>query len=322
MVFKVLVSDKLTNKAIELFKSNPNFDVEMKTGLSEDELVAEIKNYDALVVRSGTKVTKRIIEAGEKLKVIGRAGVGVDNIDCETAKGRGIPVMNVPLGNINSAAEHSIALMLALARNIHKAHMSMLKGEWDRKRFVGVEVKDKTLGIIGIGHVGSIVARIARGLSMNVIGYDAFRSKEELLERGVTKATLDEICRKSDFIVMCLKLVPETRNTLDREQFDIMKEGVRIINAARGGLINEAALAEAIKSGKVAGAAIDVWEKEPPTNSPLVGLENVLMTPHLGASTIEAQERVGTEIAKQIMDALEKGEIINSVNGINTIKEK
>lgn len=321
MVFKVLVSDKLADKAIEVFKSDPGFEVVVKTGLSEDELVREIPSYDALVVRSGTKVTRKIIEAAENLKVIGRAGVGVDNIDCEAAKERGIPVMNVPLGNINSAAEHTIALMLALARNIPQAHMSMLKGEWDRKRFVGVEVKGKTLGIIGVGNVGSIVARIAgKGLLMNVIGYDKFKTEEQLAELGIKKVSLEELCKTSDFIVMSLKLVPETRNTLDEEHFKMMKPSVRIINAARGGLINEKALAEALKSGKVAGAAIDVWEKEPPVDSPLVGLENVVMTPHLGASTKEAQINVGVDIAKQIIKALKEDKIVNCVNGVTTIR--
>jgi len=320
MVFKVLVSDKLADKAIEIFKSDPDFEVTVKTGLSEDELVREIPAYDALVVRSGTKVTRRVIEAAENLKVIGRAGVGVDNIDCEAAKEKGIPVMNVPLGNINSAAEHTIALMLALARNIPQAHMSMLKGGWDRKRFVGVEVKGKTLGIIGVGNVGAIVAKIANGLSMRVIGFSRSKSGEELAKLGVKKASIEEICRESDFIVMCLKLTPETRNTLDKEQFELMKPSARIINAARGGLINEKALAEALKSGKVAGAAIDVWEKEPPAGSPLVGLENVVMTPHLGASTKEAQINVGVDIAKQIVKALREGEIVNCVNDVTAIR--
>lgn len=309
--FRVLVTDALSDESLEVFRKRPGFEVTVKTGLDERQLVEEIPGYDALIVRSGTKVTKPVIDAASKLKVIGRAGVGLDNIDVEAAKARGIAVMNTPLGNVNSAAELTAGLMVCLARSIHKCHASMARGEWDRKSHIGTELKGKTLGIIGVGNVGRILAKIAAGFSMKVIGVDNFKSADDLRALGVEKVEMDELLKRSDFISIHLVLVPETRYILDMPQFAKMKDGVFIINAARGGLINEAALVEAIKSGKVAGAAIDTWESEPPgKENPLVQMPQVLMTPHIGAHTKEAQENVGIEIANKVIDALTtKGEV-------------
>ena len=320
--FKVLVSDKLSDEALAVFKKYPEFEVTVKTGLTEEQLVKEIPAYDAHVIRSGTKVTKPVIEAATRLKVIGRAGVGVDNVDIPAAKSKGIAVMNTPLGNVNSAAEMAAGLMICLARNIHKGHASMARGEWDRKSFVGRELKGKTLGVIGVGNVGQILAKIAGGFSMKVIGTSRSKTPEELRKFGVEKVELDELLKRSDFISMNLTLTPETKYTLDAPQFAKMKKGVYIINAGRGGLINEKALAEAIKSGIVAGAAIDTWESEPPAKeNPLLGMPQVLMVPHLGASTKEAQENVGIDIANQVIDALGKGKIVNCVNGITELRK-
>jgi D-3-phosphoglycerate dehydrogenase len=318
--FKVFITDKLSDEALAVFKKHPEFEVTVKTGLAEEQLVKEIPAYDAHIVRSGTKVTKPVIEAAAKLKVIGRAGVGVDNVDKEAAKAKGIAVMNTPLGNVNSAAEMAGGMMICLARHLHKGHASMAKGEWDRKSFTGRELKGKTLGIIGVGNVGSILAKIAHGFSMEVIG-TSLHPATTLEGWGVKKIELDELLARSDFISMNLVLVPETRNTLDAPQFAKMKKGVYIINAGRGGLINEKALAEAIKSGQVAGAAIDTWENEPPAkDNPLLNLPQVLMIPHLGASTVEAQENVGIDIANQVIDALKNDKIVNCVNGITKLK--
>ncbi|MCX6776991.1 MAG: hydroxyacid dehydrogenase [Candidatus Micrarchaeota archaeon] len=320
--FKVFVTDKLSDEALAVFKKHPEFEVTVKTGLTEEQLVKEIPAYDAHIVRSGTKVTKPVIEAASRLKVIGRAGVGVDNVDILAAKSKGIAVMNTPLGNVNSAAEMAAGMMMCLARNIHKGHASMARGEWDRKSFAGRELKGKTLGIIGVGNVGQILAKIAGGFSMKVIGTSRSKPAEVLKGWGVEKVEIDDLLKRSDFISINLTLTPETKYTLDAPQFAKMKKGVYIINAGRGGLINEKALGEAIKSGIVAGAAIDTWESEPPAKeNPLLSMPQVLMAPHLGASTREAQENVGIDIANQIIDALGKGKIVNCVNGITELKK-
>jgi D-3-phosphoglycerate dehydrogenase len=320
MAHQVLVTDKLAQEALDLLENEEGINLTVKTGLSEDELVNEIPSHQALIVRSGTQVTKKVIDAGTNLKVIGRAGVGVDNIDCDAAKQKEIVVMNAPLGNVNSAAEHTVAMMMALSRNIPQAHLSLLDGKWERKKFVGSELKGKTLGIIGVGHVGCIVSKIAKGLDMRVIGFDKYVNEEKCKDRGVEKLSLEEVYKEADYIVIALKLTPETKDYLDKEEFKQMKDGVRIINVARGGLVNEEALAQAIKNGKVAGAAIDVWTEEPPKNSPLIGLDQVVITPHLGASTREAQVRVGTDIAGQVINALKNGEVKFSVNQVNQVK--
>lgn len=315
--FRVLVTDKLSEEALAVFKKHPEFEVTVKTGLSEEQLVKEVPGYHALIIRSGTRVTKQVIEAATNLKVIGRAGAGVDNVDVQAAAAKGVAVMNTPLGNVTSAAELAAGLMVCLARSIHRCHASMARGEWDRKSFTGTELMGKTLGIIGVGNVGRILAKIAAGFSMNVIGTSRSKPAQVLKEWRVEKVGLDELLERSDFISINLALVPETRYTLDAPQFAKMRKGVYIINAGRGGLINERALADAIKSGIVAGVAIDTWESEPPAKeNPLLGMPQVLMTPHLGASTREAQENIGIDIANQVIDALKNGRVVNCVNGM------
>jgi D-3-phosphoglycerate dehydrogenase / 2-oxoglutarate reductase len=319
--YKVLITDKLSDEALAVFKKHPEFEVTVKLGLTEDQLVAEVPAYDAHLIRSGTKVTKKVIDAATKMKVIGRAGVGVDNVDKDAAKAKGIAVMNTPLGNVNSAAEISAAMMICLARKLHLAHSSMAKGEWDRKSFVGRELKGKTLGIIGVGNVGQILAKIANGFSMKVIGTSRSKTPDALKLWGVEKVEMEDLLKRSDFISINLTLAPDTKYTLDAPQFAMMKKGVYLINAGRGGLINEKALAEAIKGGKVAGAAIDVWESEPPPkDNLLLNMPEVLMAPHVGASTIEAQENVAVDVANQIVNAFKNGKIENCVNGVAKLR--
>ncbi|NOZ64659.1 MAG: phosphoglycerate dehydrogenase, partial [Caldiserica bacterium] len=267
-----------------------------------------------LIVRSGTKVNREAIESADTLKVIGRAGVGIDNIDLKAATQRGIMVMNAPTGNTISAAEHAVALMLSLARKIPQAHASLSKGKWEKKKFIGVEVFRKTLGVIGLGKVGSHVAKCALGLGMKVIGYDPFISREKAEKIGVESVELEELLKRSDFITLHVPLTPHTRYIIGEKEFALMKEGARIINCARGGVVDEQALYQAIESGKVAGAALDVFEKEPPENSSLLTLPQVIVTPHLGASTEEAQYNVAIEITQQIVDALKNRIYRNVIN--------
>jgi len=309
---KVLVSDPLSEKGIEILKRELEVDVE--TGLSQEELIEKIPDYDALVVRSGTKVTREVIEAGRKLKIIGRAGVGVDNIDVEAATNRGIIVVNAPEGNTISAAEHTIAMLLALSRNIPQANASTKQGRWERKKFMGVEVRGKTIGIIGLGRVGAEVASRAQGLEMKVLAYDPFISQERAEELGVTLASIEEIVERSDFITVHTPLTPQTENLIDRDEFERMKPDVRVINCARGGIINEEALYHALKTGRIAGAALDVFVEEPPQGSPLLGLDNLIVTPHLGASTREAQVNVAVSVAEEIVSALKGGPVKNAIN--------
>ncbi|MDD4498690.1 MAG: phosphoglycerate dehydrogenase, partial [Methanosarcinaceae archaeon] len=283
---KVLVSDSLSSEGVEILKQH--FTVDVSTGLSEDELVEKIKDFDALVVRSGTQVTQRVIEAADKLKIIGRAGVGVDNIDVDAATRKGIIVSNAPAGNMISAAEHTISMMMAMSRNIPQANASLKAREWKRSKFMGVEVKGKTLGVVGLGRIGSEVAKRAAGLEMNLLGYDPFISEKRAAELGVRLCTVNEIAEEADYITVHTPLTKETRNILDEKQFALMKDGVKIINCARGGIINEEALAKAVESGKVGGAALDVFVSEPPFDNPLLDFDNVIVTPHLGASTEEA----------------------------------
>ncbi|MBI2130311.1 phosphoglycerate dehydrogenase [Candidatus Woesearchaeota archaeon] len=310
---KILIADKLENSAIDILRIN-GFEVDVKTGLSEDEIAAIITDYDGLLVRSGVKVTKKIIDAAGRLKVIGRAGVGVDNIDVASATDRGVVVMNTPLGNVNAAAEHTIAMILALSRHIHKAHNSMQKGLWERKKFEGNELRGKAVGIIGVGNVGRIVARILQGFNAAVYGYDPFLTETAAKELGIRLVDLDFIIRNSDFISLHVPLNEKTRNMLGKKEFETMKKGVRIINVGRGGLVNEEDLYNALKEGKVAGAAIDVWESEPPKDYRLAELDNVLATPHLGASTEEAQKSVAIDIARQVSDFLLNGIVSGAVN--------
>ncbi|WP_292364552.1 MULTISPECIES: phosphoglycerate dehydrogenase [unclassified Methanoculleus] len=305
MKYRVLVSDPLAEEGIDILKEF--CDVDVNTGLTEDQLADIIGNYDALLVRSGTEVTARVIDAGERLKFIGRAGAGVDNIDTEAATRRGIIVANAPEGNTLAATEHTMAMMLSLARNIPQATASLKKGEWKRSKFMGVELNDKVLGIVGFGRIGNEVAKRARAMEMKCIAYDPFISKERAANLGVELVPLDELFRRADVITVHTPLIKETRHVINAETIATMRDGVRLINCARGGIIDEKALADAIASGKVAGAALDVFESEPPTDSPLLGLDRVIVTPHLGASTVEAQKNVAVSVANQCISVLSGG---------------
>ncbi len=314
---KVLITDSLSKDGTELLKKE--VDVDVATDLSEKELIVRIKDYDALVVRSGTRVTRDVINAGRRLKVIGRAGVGVDNIDVEAATERGIIVLNAPEGNTVSAAEHAIAMMMSLSKNIPPANESVKRGEWTRGKFIGVEVRNKVLGIVGLGRVGAEVAKIAHGLDMHILAYDPFISVERAEELGVQLAKMGDIISKADFITIHAPLTRESRHLIGKKELKQMKDSVRIINCARGGIIDEKALYDAIKSGKVAGAALDVFEQEPPRDTPLLELDNVIMTPHLGASTREAQINVAVSVAENVMGAL-KGELVRNAVNMPAIK--
>ncbi len=310
---KVLVSDNISPKGVELMEK-AGLKVDVKTGLKPEELKSIIGEYHGLVIRSATKVTSEIIEAAEKLKVIGRAGSGLDNVDRAAATKKGIVVMNTPGGNTITTAEHAIAMMFALARNIPQATASMKEGKWEKKKFMGVELYNKTLGVLGLGNIGTQVAKRAQGLQMNVICYDPFLSDEKAADLGVEKVSLDDLFSRSDFITIHTPLTPETRDLINAKTISKMKDGVRIINCARGGIVNEKDLHDAILSGKVAGAALDVYEKEPPEDLSLIKLDKVICTPHLGASTTEAQENVAVAVAEQIIDYLLSGVIRNAVN--------
>jgi D-3-phosphoglycerate dehydrogenase / 2-oxoglutarate reductase len=311
---KVLVSDKLSPEAIEIFKRESEIEVDVKTGLPAEELQAIIKDYDALAIRSATKVTKALLEKAEKLRVIARAGVGLDNVDIDAATQKGIVCMNTPDGNTITTGEHTIAMMLSLARQIPQATASMKAGKWEKNKFMGHEFCNKILGVIGTGRVGSTVADRAQGLKMKVIAFDPFISPEAAAKLGITLATLDEIFEKADFITVHTPLTKETEGIVNAAAFAKMKKGVFVINCARGGIINEKDLYDALVSGKVAGAALDVFVDEPTKNLELVALENVICTPHLGASTDEAQTNVAIAVAEQIVAYLLKGEIKNAVN--------
>ncbi len=312
---KVLVSDKLSPTAVEIFKQHGvEVDYLPDVGKDKDKLHEIIGNYDGLAIRSATKVTEKIIKAAKNLKVVGRAGIGVDNIDIPAATAKGIIVMNTPFGNSITTAEHAISLLLALARQIPEADSSTRASKWEKSRFMGVEVTAKTLGLIGAGNIGSIVADRAQGLKMKVIAFDPFLTPERAQEIGVEKVELDELLVRADFISLHTPLLDATRNIISREAIAKMKEGVRIINCARGGLIDEDALKEALESGHVAGAALDVYASEPAKNHPIFSAPNVICTPHLGASTSEAQENVALQVAQQISAYLMSGEITNALN--------
>jgi D-3-phosphoglycerate dehydrogenase len=311
---KVLVSDTLAVEGIEIFKNTPGIEVDIMTNLTPDELKGVIKDYDGLAIRSATKVTKEIVESAQKLTVIGRAGIGLDNVDIVAASKRGIVVMNTPGGNTITTGEHAIAMMLSLARKIPQATASMKAGKWEKNKFMGNEFFNKTLGIIGIGRVGTIVAERALGLKMNVIAYDPFISPTAAEKIGIALVTLDELLKKSDFITVHTPSTKDTKGMINASALAKMKKGVFIINCARGGIVVEKDLYEALVSGKVAGAALDVFEEEPTKNKELVALDNVICTPHLGASTDEAQINVAIAIAEQIAGFLTKGEIRNAVN--------
>ena len=315
MTPKVLISDSLSPAAVQIFKDH-GLAVEFQPKLGSDKarLAELIGDFDGLAVRSATKVTAKLIERAKSLKVIGRAGIGVDNVDIPAATAKGIIVMNTPFGNSITTAEHAITLMLALARQIPQADSSTQAGKWEKNRFMGVEITGKTLGIIGCGNIGSIVADRAHGLRMKVVAYDPFLSPERALDLGVEKVELGELFRRADFITLHTPLTDKTKNIVDAAAITTMKEGVRIINCARGGLVDEAALRQALDSGQVAGAAFDVFVEEPATQNPLFGHPNVVCTPHLGAATTEAQENVALQIAEQMSDYLLRGAISNAVN--------
>ena len=312
---RVLMSDALSPAAVQIFKDR-GIDVTFDAGLGKDKdrLAAIIGDYDGLAIRSATKVTAKLLEAAGRLKVIGRAGIGVDNVDIPAATQRGIIVMNTPFGNSITTAEHAIAMMFALARQIPAADASTQAGKWEKNRFMGVELTAKTLGIIGCGNIGSIVARKAIGVEMRVIAFDPFLSPERAVELGVEKVELPELLARADIITLHTPLTDKTRNVLSRENLARTKKGVRIVNCARGGLVDEEALADALRAGHVAGAAFDVFSQEPAETNPLFGIENVVCTPHLGAATTEAQENVALQVAEQMSDYLLKGAISNAVN--------
>ena len=310
---KVLISDPMDPKAAAIFRER-GITVDEKPGLSPDELKSIIGDYDGLAIRSATKVTKALLEAAENLKVVGRAGIGVDNVDIPAATARGIVVMNTPFGNSITTAEHAIALMFALARQLPEADASTQAGRWEKNRFMGVELTAKTLGLIGAGNIGSIVAARAIGLKMKVVAYDPFLTPERAVELGIEKVELDELLRRADFITLHTPLTDQTRGILSREALAKTKPGVRIINCARGGLIDEQALKDALDSGQVAGAALDVFETEPATASPLFGTPGFISTPHLGASTSEAQVNVAIQVAEQMSDFLLLGGVTNAIN--------
>ena len=310
---KVLISDKLSPAAVEIFR-NRGIEADVRTGLSPADIRAIIGGYDGLAVRSSTKVTRELLDAAPHLKVVGRAGIGVDNVDVKSATARGVVVMNTPYGNAITTAEHAIAMMFALARQIPEASASTRAGKWEKNRFMGVELTNKTLGLVGCGNIGSIVADRAQGLKMRVIAFDPYLTEKRALDLGVEKVELDDLLARADFITLHTPLTDATRNLISREAIARTRKGVRIINCARGGLVDEAALAEALISGQVAGAALDVFEVEPATDSPLFGLEHVVCTPHLGAATAEAQENVALQVAEQMSDFLLSGAVSNAIN--------
>jgi len=310
---KVLISDKMDPRAAEIFRER-GVEVDEITGKTPEELKAIIGQYDGLAIRSSTKVTKEILEAATNLKVVGRAGIGVDNVDIPAASAKGVVVMNTPFGNSITTAEHAIALMFALARDLPEADKSTQAGKWEKNRFMGVEVTNKTLGLIGAGNIGSIVADRALGLKMKVVAFDPFLTPERAVELGVEKVELDELLKRADFITLHTPLTDSTRNILSKENLAKTKKGVRIINCARGGLIDEAALKEGLDSGHVAGAALDVFVTEPAKESPLFGTPNFISTPHLGASTTEAQVNVAIQVAEQMADFLMTGGVTNALN--------
>jgi len=310
---KVLISDSMSSRAEEIFL-NRGIEVQVKTGMHEDELIASIGDFDGLAVRSATKVTNRVLSAAKNLKVVGRAGIGVDNVDLESATTNGVVVMNTPFGNAITTAEHAIAMIMALARQIPMADSSTQEGKWEKSRFVGVEVTGKTLGIIGCGNIGSIVADRALGLKMKVIAFDPFLTKEHAGDIGVEKVELDKLLIRSDFISLHTPLTDNTRGIIDATALAKTKVGVRIVNCARGGLVVEKDLEAALKSGHVAGAALDVFEIEPAKSNSLFGIENLVCTPHLGASTTEAQVNVAIQVAEQMADYLISGSVVNALN--------
>ncbi|NPV53874.1 MAG: phosphoglycerate dehydrogenase [Firmicutes bacterium] len=313
-MMKVLVCDPIAEQGIERLRQESDIEVTVATGLPREELIACVPAYDALIVRSETKVTREVLEAGTNLKAVGRAGVGVDNIDIDAATKRGVVVLNAPEGNTIAAVEHTIAMLMSLARNIPQAHASLKAGKWNRKAFMGVQVDGKTLGVIGLGRIGSEVARRMHALGMHALGFDPFVAPERCTELGIEIVDLPRLFSSADFITVHVPMTKETRHMIGAKEFAQMKDGVRVINCARGGVIDEQALYDAVKSGKVAGAALDVFEQEPLEESPLLELDQVIVTPHLGASTEEAQINVAMHIAEEIIKVLKGDFFKNAVN--------
>ncbi|MEM7565793.1 MAG: phosphoglycerate dehydrogenase [Pseudomonadota bacterium] len=320
---RVLISDKLSPTAVQIFKDR-GLDVTYEPDLGKDKeaFLAAIPNYDGLAIRSATKVTAKVLEAATNLKVIGRAGIGVDNVEIPAASAKGVIVMNTPFGNSITTAEHAVAMMFALARQIPSADASTQGGKWEKSKFMGVEMTGKTLGLIGCGNIGSIVADRALGLRMKVISFDPFLTPERAVDLGVEKVELDELLRRADVITLHVPLTDGTRNILSKENLAKTKKGVRIVNCARGGLVDEAALRDALDSGHVAGAAFDVFAEEPATENPLFGHPNVVATPHLGAATTEAQENVALQVAEQMSDYLMTGAVQNALNAPSITAEE
>ena len=319
---KVLISDNLHAAGVAVLEAQPNIEVMNRPGMKPEELKEVIKDVDALVIRSATKVTAELLNGAPRLKVVGRAGTGLDNVDIPEASKHGVVVMNTPGGNTITTGEHALSLMMALARNIPQAAQSMREAKWEKKKFQGTELFNKTLGIIGMGRIGTVVAERALGLKMRVLAYDPFITKEVAANLGVELVSLDDLFARSDFITLHTPKTKDTAKLLNREAFKKMKPGVRIINCARGGLIDEEALLAALKDGKVAGAALDVYETEPPSAEwPLRQLPNVICTPHLGASTEEAQANVAVAVCEQIVELLLYGTIKNAVNAPSVSQE-
>ncbi len=313
-MFRVMVTDKLSEKGVKVFQAEPDFKVDVVATLTPEELKKVIGEYDALVIRSATNVTPDILELAHKLKIVGRAGVGLDNVDIPAATRKGVIVMNTPDGNTISAAEHTCALILAMARNIPAAHASLKDKKWERNKFMGVELLGKTLGLIGMGRIGFEVGRRMQVFGMRILGYDPYCTPARAAEIGAELCSIDRIIAEADFITVHVPKTKETTNMLGTAQFAKMKKGARLINVARGGIFNEVELADALKSGLVAGAALDVFSEEPPTGNPLLDAPNTVLTPHLGASTEEAQVNVAEVVARQIVDALKGRTVANAVN--------
>lgn len=314
MTFNILITDPLSEEGIQPIRETENTNIVMDTNLTPEELSVKIKDFDALLVRSQTQVTGELISHASNLKIIGRAGVGVDNIDLDAATEHGIIVVNAPNGNTNSAAEHTMAMLMSLSRNIPQAYHALKNQQWDRKKYVGVEIKNKMLGVVGLGRIGAEVASRAKGQRMNVIAYDPFLTEEKADKMGIGYGTLEDVLKAADFITVHTPLLKETKHMLNAEAFQIMKDGVQIINCARGGIIDEKALHEAITAGKVAGAAMDVFEEEPFLDHKLLELPQVIATPHLGASTIEAQENVAVDVSHDVVTFSTGGSVKNPVN--------
>ena len=318
---KVLISDKLAPEAVEIFKER-GVEVDFRPGLSAEELLEIIGDYDGLAIRSATKVTPEVLAKATKLRAIGRAGIGVDNVDVPAATKAGVVVMNTPFGNSVTTAEHAITMMLSLTRQIPQAHMSTIAGKWEKSKFLGTEISGKRLGLIGCGNIGAIVADRAQGLKMRVLGFDPFLTPDRAKKLGIEKVELDELLEKADFITLHTPLTDSTRNIISADALQKTKKGVRIINCARGGLIDEVALCAALHSGHVAGAALDVFAEEPARENILFEAPNLIATPHLGASTIEAQEKVALQVAEQLSDYLVNGAVTNALNMASVTAEE